>query len=303
MKPFLLILLLILSSNLQAQLSEEELIAQANAMQTQATDEVIAEGRRLYRSEQATWYAGDLFAATLPEKSDDVGGYFSYEDSTGIKTIYYSNRANPTVIATILFDTMLDVKTAQVDTKERMLTPLEHQLYYLRLSTITDITSGNGFYRQYNNTNLNLVPMIDSTYKRVYVMTGLKQSCLVIFGNDYLVTFDDQNKIQTRQRIHKDIVPVTCTKGTELQGAYGAGTSHSHLPETGDLPTATDICTLLLYAKQANWKQHTIYSANNVCIWDCEANNLSVLTRDEWKAKISAPPPAAGNTSKTTKRK
>jgi hypothetical protein len=37
---------------------------------------------------------------------------------------------------------------------------------------------------------------------------------------------------------------------------------HSHLPETGDFITPTDICTLMPYEKFANWKTHNVVSKN-----------------------------------------
>lgn len=46
-------------------------------------------------------------------------------------------------------------------------------------------------------------------------------------------------------------------------------TIHSHLPETGDYITATDICTLMLYEKAAKWKSHNVVSEKFLNIWDC----------------------------------
>lgn len=57
---------------------------------------------------------------------------------------------------------------------------------------------------------------------------------------------------------------------------------HSHLPETGDLITATDICTLKLYGKYAQWGQHYVISQENVSIWDCHKQALLVMTRKAW---------------------
>ena len=51
---------------------------------------------------------------------------------------------------------------------------------------------------------------------------------------------------------------------------------HSHLPETGDFITATDICTLMLYEKFAKWKSHLVISKDYVSIWNCETDQLIV---------------------------
>ena len=57
---------------------------------------------------------------------------------------------------------------------------------------------------------------------------------------------------------------------------------HTHLPETGDYITATDICTLLLYEKFAKWKQHVVISEDHVCMWDCKTDQLVTLTKKAW---------------------
>ncbi|MFN8251902.1 MAG: hypothetical protein U0V75_08455 [Ferruginibacter sp.] len=57
---------------------------------------------------------------------------------------------------------------------------------------------------------------------------------------------------------------------------------HTHLGETGDFITATDICTLMLYARFANWQQHMVISENYVSIWDCKQNSLFAITRKAW---------------------
>jgi hypothetical protein len=44
------------------------------------------------------------------------------------------------------------------------------------------------------------------------------------------------------------------------QGKDEIGAMHSHLPESGDFSTATDICTLMLYAQITKWKQHIVVS-------------------------------------------
>lgn len=54
-------------------------------------------------------------------------------------------------------------------------------------------------------------------------------------------------------------------------------TMHSHLPETGDYITATDICTLMLYKKIAKWKSHNVISEKYLNNWNCETDTLNVM--------------------------
>jgi hypothetical protein len=54
---------------------------------------------------------------------------------------------------------------------------------------------------------------------------------------------------------------------------------HTHSPETGDFITATDICTLMLYSKYAEWEKHYVVSKKYMSFWDCQNNSLFVLPK------------------------
>ena len=80
----------------------------------------------------------------------------------------------------------------------------------------------------------------------------------------------------SKKRLHKNLIPIYY--GTkELEGKNVETTIHSHLPETGDFITATDVCTLMLYSKFANWKTHNVISKKYLNIWNCETNELTVI--------------------------
>jgi len=57
---------------------------------------------------------------------------------------------------------------------------------------------------------------------------------------------------------------------------------HSHIPQTGEFITATDICTLMLYEKFAKWDQHLVIAEHYVSIWNCKTDELLILTKKAW---------------------
>ena len=93
------------------------------------------------------------------------------------------------------------------------------------------------------------------------------------------MTFDNENKLINKKQLHKNIIPVYYNS-KDLKGKETDGAVHSHLPETGDFITATDICTLMLYEKNAKWKQHTVVSENYISIWNCQTDELVTITRE-----------------------
>lgn len=241
---------------------------------TEQAQLIVAEGRRLYKSEMASWYGTDLFLENYKDRAN-IGGYFSYSDNGISKCIFFSKADNPKVIGTISFDSTYNTKTASADLNERDFTANENDLYTIRKTALTIINSDT-LFKTYKNTNLNLIPLINDNDKKVYVLTGPEQNGVVIFGNDYLLTFDKDNNLISKKQLHKNIIPVNYG-GKEEEGKEIEGTIHSHLPETGDFITATDICTLMLYEKFTKWKQHNVVSQKYLNVWNCLTDQLVVI--------------------------
>jgi hypothetical protein len=220
---------------------------------TEEAQAIVKEGKLLYKSEMASWYGTDLFLENYKDK-ENIGGYISYFDNEFAKCIFFSKAEKPKVIGTISFDSTYNTKTANVNLTEREFTKTENDLYEIRKFALSEINSDT-LFKTYKNTNLNLIPLINGQDKKVYVLTGPQNSGVVIFGNDYFLTFDDNNKLLVKKQLHKNIIPVYYG-GKEEENKKSVGAVHSHLPETGEFMTATDICTLMLYEKFAKWEQH-----------------------------------------------
>ena len=244
---------------------------------TEEAQPIVAEGKLLYRLEMASWYGTDLFLENY-KKRENIGGYFSYSDNDISNCIFFSKSDNPKVIGTISFDSTYSVKKAKTDFTEREFTANENDFYAIRKIALSEANSDT-LFRRYKNTNLNFIPLINGNEKKVYILSGPQQNGVVIFGNDYLLTFDKNNNLALKKQLHKNIIPIYYG-GKEEEGKQTVGAMHSHLPETGDFITATDICTLMLYEKFAKWKTHNVVSKNYLNIWNCETDQLLVISMD-----------------------
>lgn len=245
---------------------------------TEEAQPIVAEGKLLYKSEMASWYGTDLFLENYKMR-ENIGGYFSYTDNDVSKCVFFSKSDKPKVIGTISFDSTYNIKTAKTDLTEREFNIHENELYEIRKIALAEIISDT-LFKTYKNTNLNLIPLINNNEKKVYVLTGPQQNGVVIFGNDYLMTFDKNNKLIQKKQLHKNIIPIYFGGKEEEEGKQIEGAMHSHLPETGDFITATDICTLMLYEKMAKWKTHNVVSQKYLNMWNCETNQLTVITME-----------------------
>ncbi|MGC4021706.1 MAG: hypothetical protein QM734_07065 [Cyclobacteriaceae bacterium] len=240
--------------------------------------EVVAEGTKLYKVEMASWYGTDIFLEKLKSRRQNIGGYFSYLVNDKSICVFFSKGDKPKILGTFTFDDTYNVKTAGIDSTERELTTDEFDLMTIRQSALAAYRSDT-LFKTYRNTNPNFIPLIDELGKRVYVLTGPKSQGVMIFGNDYLIRFNAKNELKEKRRLHKNIIS---TEYGNEDGKIAIGGMHTHLPETGDLITATDICTLMLYEKFAKWKQYYVMSKNNVSIWNCSRDQLTVLTKEAW---------------------
>ena len=245
--------------------------------QNHLTDSIVAEGKRLYHSEMAAWCGTDLFLEKFKEQQGNIGGYLAYENQGTARCVFYSKGDTPAVLATITFDSTYSTQTAQIDNAPRMLNDFEAKLTAIRMKAIS-IVNSDTMFKSYNNTNLNVIPIIGELENKVYILTGPKVAGVLVLGNDYLLTFDKENNLTGKKQLHRNIITIEYGKPNQVV----LGTIHSHLPETGDYITATDICTLMLYSKLTKWKQHMVMSNDYISIWDCEKDQLTTITREAW---------------------
>ena len=81
---------------------------------------------------------------------------------------------------------------------------------------------------------------------------------------------------KNKRALHRNLIALE----TQIEGEDVDQTAHSHLPETGDFITATDICTLMLYGKFTDWDSHVVVSEKYYNIWNCKTNSLLVMDRE-----------------------
>ncbi|MBT2620897.1 hypothetical protein [Chryseobacterium sp. ISL-6] len=238
--------------------------------------EVKEEGVDLYRSEMASWYGTDVFKENYTNM-ENVGGYFSYVNEAVPKCVFFS-KSNK-VLATISFPTNYNPQDAKVDLNERDFTEIENDYFKIRQNALERIKNDT-IFKHYKNTNLNLVPIIKNNIKKVYVLTGPSMNNVVIFGNDYLITFNHEGNVRNVEKLHKGIIIQNIND--EKVGKTIAG-AHSHVLENWSLITPTDICTLMLYYKFTKWDDYTVISKEYVSVWNGKSNNLSIEKKEKFK--------------------
>lgn len=266
MRKLIFTILIFLSVSAHSQNAELDRIAK----------EISDEGKLLYRLELAAWYGMDIFKESFKE-SERIGGYFSYLDSKTPKCLIFSKGENPRVIGVVSFGDIQIVETATIDFKERDFKNQEKELYAIRQKALDEIRQDT-LFKDYTNTSLNLIPLIEKEERKVYILTGPKNVGVVLFGNDYLINFDKQNNVTAKKQLHRNLIPIEFDEDKETPV-----TLHYHSSGTDNFITPTDVCTLLLYAKFAGWKRHIVASLNYASVWECDTEELKIYTKEEFQ--------------------
>lgn len=237
-------------------------------------ENIVQEGRLLYRTEMASWYGSDIYRQRFGQSENQAGGYISYPDGWNTICVFYSKHKSPVVLATVTFDKTFNRAAATVDSTQRNLSEKEGELYKIRKSA-SELVNSDTLFKVYQDASLNLIPLADSLGKRVYILTGPNKSGVVIIGNDYLIRFDENNHVTEKRPLHQGIFEFRYKDDDDVS-------FHTHAPSSGRYITPTDICTLLLYERFTPWKQHVVISGSNVSIWDTGMEELTVIPREVW---------------------
>lgn len=262
MKEIFLIICTFIRLSLVAQVSEA------------ITDSIVMEGKLLYRLEMTSWQGTDLFFRYYQGRRPKAVGYFSYINEDKTCCVFFDEYRS--AVSTFTFDSTFSIKTANVDLNSRHLTEYETSLLEMQ-AVVKKLLDEDTTFKKIPNTSLNIIPIIEPKRKRTYIITGPTVDGLVVYGNDYLILFDNDNKVTYKKSIHSNVIPLY-----QQEIGHADRTMHTHSLQTGDFMTSTDICITMLYGHLSKWLQHLVFSDRFVSIWDCKTNKLTVFTKRVW---------------------
>lgn len=262
MKQLLILINLLVALNATARDNREKI-----------AKKIVAEATILYRSEIASWYGTDLLLAQhIDGVESKLGGYFSYPDGDETKCIFYDNAELPSVFATITFGKTPEISKATTNMEKRALTKKELGYYNIAKAT-RKLVAEDSFFVHYENLSLNIIPVIGGKTKKAYIIRGTAQADILPLGGDYLLTFDNDYKIKTKERLHNSYVPTGC--GADVKTSY-----HTHVEGKSPYITVTDVCTLMLYHNVCNFDNYVVMSKDYYSQWSPKGISLIILPMD-----------------------
>ncbi|WP_299780015.1 hypothetical protein [uncultured Formosa sp.] len=249
--------------------------------QNRETENILNEGKLLFRIEKGSWYGTDDMLARFKTKQDSIGGYLSYEtENNKIRTIFFSRFNSDEILIRYEFDSIPKPQPTTIDTVNTKASDLEKSLISIRQDARNRAYTNNtdSFFSFYENAALNFIPIITDKESHVFVITGPQVSGIILLGNDYKLSYDKKNKFTKKEKIHNTILQFPYTSGNKEKPTIS--TIHSHI--TSKYISSTDICTLLLYKNFVEWNQHIVISDKEVSIFDLEKESLFTMKRKAW---------------------
>lgn len=245
------------------------------------SERILDEGKLLYRMEKAAWYATDDMFSRYRDLLDSLGGYVSYEtENHTIKTAFFSRFDNDRILFRYEFDSIPKELPLDISRDKPNVIEKEKKLIAMRLDAMQLVMSDEeGFFKHYENTSFNFIPLIHGDEHIVYILTGPQQHGNMIIGNDYKLVYSSGATFIEKEKVHNSLLTFPYTaEGEEMESI--SATYHSHV--NSDFISPTDICTLLLYKDYIEWDQHYVMSKDYVSIFDLKSETLVILTKDAW---------------------
>ncbi|MFK5982936.1 MAG: hypothetical protein QM499_08490 [Flavobacteriaceae bacterium] len=248
--------------------------------QNNKTENILNEGKLLFRMEKGSWYGTDDMLIRFKTKKDSIGGYLSYQTTENkINTIFFSRFDSGKILIRYEFDSVPKPEPIKIDTLNHKATDLEKNLISIRQDA-KDRAYGNedDFFSFYENTSLNFIPLITDKERNVFVLTGPQFSGFVLIGNDYKLSYNMKNEFKKKEKIHNSILKFPYA--SEDKGNPTVSTLHSHV--ITEYISSTDICTLLLYKNYVEWNQHIVMSEKKVSIFDLDKESIFTIKKKAW---------------------
>ncbi len=233
--------------------------------QAQTLEECLNEGRLLYR----LWWTKErgqnaFFEPFGFDVAIQTWRQLSYQNKQGHyvsilfeeKKEYLDDRGSLQIQARAYFDDLSSHKPILLDTLNNIPTPKEVSLIKMKADINRRLTYDENYmmFKHYDNASHNWIPVISNGRRSIFVFSspsgfGLIKS--VMFGEDYRLTYDDNNELVKWDKLHDTLIELPELSGEVVDQIK----SLMYELSPSWLITPVDIFTLLKYGDSAEFKR------------------------------------------------
>lgn len=243
-----------------------------NTVEPEIRDSIVKTGQEIYRLKTA----GDLGIAKLArERSlEGLAGFVTYRNRNLYLTSFYRMEGDSPVVVATTSTSEPASKDIDVSQRERAASPEEAALIAARNATIQQLSTDTGFFTFYQNMAFQPVLLPKQGRVEVYLLPTFRQQKEVAFGNDYLLVFDQQGKLISRQPLHQSL---TMLQPQQTEQGHAMGAVLQLEKQDSPLPAPTDIARVLLVRERVGWDQIIFLSPKYMSIFYLNEEGMAVF--------------------------
>jgi len=110
-----------------------------------------------------------------------------------------------------------------------------------------------------------------------YIIPMQNDDKLIIFGNDYLFTFDKNGEFIDFKPLHTNPIPVSLKSPPDIKVK---GTVHTHAGSSSEFMSPTDIAAMLLLKDKIEWEKHYVISGKYKSIYNVKEGTLVIEPKE-----------------------
>lgn len=234
------------------------------------TLEKVEEGRLLALLDYIHLLAYPHFINT-PQCHDQRMMFFPYMDGDTGRLIVYTRTLQPKVTYSVAIAHLTTkFPVIKIDAQVRDFTSTEWELYSMIQTTLLEYWKED-FFQFTPNTFPRFRPIITPKAHKLYYYSDPVNHDSIVFGNDYVVNFDQHNKFISKKSLHNHVSYYAIKDKSFPDTVLGY---HSHTDEEDDDFTATDICKVIYHQTIAGWKNFVVEGKHFVTFWDYKKKKL-----------------------------
>lgn len=265
-------------------LSAEAQDADSNSLKTIAGN-LLKEGIGLYEAN----LAAQVSSAFLVDKlsTENIFGSITYKKNDLLYSIFLSGSIKqPVVRYTFSFQLPFSPSTMKIDGQPRDLSEYEKSLYKMKKQILKMARKRKSFFTNYGDVALNPVFFQEENHTGVYLISSTHDPSFVPFGNDYLLFFNENSKLISKEKIHQNLIEISAVSPDTLSDDQALASFHTHSELSSPYITPTDICTILLHMERVSWESHIVISPGFVSFFFPGQKVLEIITREEYEKMV-----------------
>lgn len=252
-------------------------LASANAQPVPdfVQDSILQTGKAIAQHRKAAALAMQTISGKVKLQEAELSGYITYfRNGTFVTAFYDGDIDSASVKYTTVTPESLNKNEVQFAAKTRQPSSLEKNLISVREKVYEDLSYDTSFYTFYENLGFELVTLERKYGFQAYLMPTSKETGVILFGNDYLLIFDNALEQVRRIKLHEELTSVPVS--VEAKGAQVTemGSMHQHGEKDSPLITPTDVAAILLAKDIVQWDQHMVMSPKFLSIFYLDEKQL-----------------------------